>query len=197
MKKFNSKSLICLTISMICASCSCLFVDAETTQSMTHKNGVLEASFTNILRRVGTTKATIIKEFELPSERVTANDIYSADAIGIKNTNTNEEQVLNTGCFKDSNGNYTALAFRLKVESVDQKNGTQKELKMVANPSDPIDGEHFKVTSCKTEETTNADGKSVLKITWEIEGYDLEYCTEIVLPKFWATRNSTNSDKTE
>lgn len=195
MKKFNSKSLICLTISMVCASCSCLFVDAETTQSITPKEGKIQASFTNILRRVGTTKATIIKEFELPNEQVTANDIYSAkNAIGIENTN--KEKVLNTGCFKDSNGNYTASAFHLKVESVDPKNGTPKELKMVANQSDPIDGEHFKVTSCKTEETTNTDTKKVLKITWEIEGYDLEYCTEIMLPKFWAPQNSTNSDKT-
>ncbi len=196
MKKFNSKSLICLTISMICASCSCLFVDAETTQSITPKENKIQASFTNILRRVGTTKATIIKEFELPSERVTADDIYNAkSAIGIQNTN--EEQVLNTGCFKNSAGKYTASAFRLKVESVDKENGGLKELKMVSNQSDPIDGEHFKVTSCKTETTTNADTKQVLKITWEIEGYDLEYCTEIMLPKFWATQNSTNSDKTE
>lgn len=196
MKKFNSKSLICLTISMVCASCSCLFVDAETTQSITPKEGKIQASFTNILRRIGTTKATIIKEFELPSERVTADDIYNAESIGIKNTNT-QEKVLNTGCFKDSDGNYTASAFHLKVESVDKRDGTPKELKMVAKQDDPIDGEHFKVTSCKTEETTNADTKPVLKITWEIEGYDLEYCTEIVLPKFWATQNSTNSDKAE
>lgn len=198
MKKSNIKTLICLAVSVFCASYSCLPVNAETNCTIEDlqpdENGLIEATFTSKLL---INQATIIKYFELLDDEVADKDVYEKiEQFGISSTDGEEStEILNTGCFKDNDGHYGASAFQLKVESY--KDGKYQELKMVANQSMHIDEEHFKVTSCKTEITNDeASGKKFLKITWKINGNNLYSCTEVKLPQLWA-ENSADSANVE
>lgn len=158
------------------------------------KDGLIVARFKS---KILSNEATIIKYFELLDDEVADKDVYEKfEQFGISSTYGEEStEILNTGCFKDNDGHYGASAFQLKVESY--KDGTYQELKMVANQSDPIDEEHFKVTSCKTEITNDeASGKKFLKITWKINGNNLYSCTEVKLPQLWA-ENSADSANVE